>query len=151
MIYCFHSTVYESSSRLDHSKFLKLTITHTRRGFCTNTYELPSLFCNKRSAGAEMMSASCTPVRRHCGRAVPGMKYFARSKSEVVGSKTAQGMDVCVYSALMCRCWPYVGLIHRLRSPTGSLRLRNWSETKRFTDVLWSKVGATGRDTDTSR
>jgi hypothetical protein len=45
-----------------------------------------------------------------------------------------------------CRLRPWNGLIPRPRSPTDSLRLRNWSETKRFTDALCSKVGATEKD-----
>jgi hypothetical protein len=68
---------------------------------------------------------------------------FARSNTGIVGSNPTQGMDVClVYSVFMLSCvgsglamgWsPVQGVL-----PTG-LGLRNWSETKRFTDVLCSK------------
>jgi hypothetical protein len=49
-------------------------------------------------------------------------------------------MDVCVRLFRVCVRWlPRDGLISRPRSPTDCLRLRNWSETKRFTDALCSK------------
>jgi hypothetical protein len=65
---------------------------------------------------------------------------FARSNSEIVCSSPSQGMDVCL--PLLCVCvgsglatgWSRVqGLLLTV------LRLRNWSETKRFTDALCSK------------
>jgi hypothetical protein len=70
---------------------------------------------------------------------------FARLKAGIVGSNPNQGMDVCL--RLFCVCvssgletgwFPVQGVL-----PT-VLGLRNWSETKRFTDALCSKVGATG-------
>jgi hypothetical protein len=71
---------------------------------------------------------------------------FAHSNAGTVGSNTTQDMDVCV--RLFCVCvgsdlatsWSPVQEV----LPT-VLRLRNWSETERFTDPLRSKVGATGK------
>jgi hypothetical protein len=80
--------------------------------------------------------------------AVPRTKawtVFARPKAGIMGSNSTQGMDVCL--RLFCVCvgsglatsWsPFQGVL-----PT-VLGLRNWSETKRFTDALCSKVGTTG-------
>jgi hypothetical protein len=51
-------------------------------------------------------------------------------------------MSVC-FILCLCRQRPWDGLIPRPRSPTDCLGLRNCSETKRFTDALCSKVGAT--------
>jgi hypothetical protein len=70
---------------------------------------------------------------------------FARLNAGIVGSNPTEGMDVCVYSEFVCRQRPCDGPITRPRSPTDGLKLRNWSETKRFTDALWSKLGATGK------
>jgi hypothetical protein len=73
---------------------------------------------------------------------------FARSNTGIVGSNPTQGMDVCVYSVFVLSCvgsglptgwFPVQELL------PGVLRLRNLSETKRFTDALCSKVGATGK------
>jgi hypothetical protein len=68
---------------------------------------------------------------------------FARSNTGIVGSNSTQGMDVCMplfcLCCSVCRYRPYEGLILRPRSPTDLLRLRNWSETKRFTVALRSK------------
>jgi hypothetical protein len=73
---------------------------------------------------------------------------FARSNAGIVGSNRNQGMDVCVYSVFVLSCvgsglatgWcPVQGV-----QPT-VLGLRNWSERKRFTDDLCSKVGAVGK------
>jgi hypothetical protein len=47
------------------------------------------------------------------------------------------GYSVCVLSCV--RYWPCDWLILRPRRPTDSLKARNLSETKRFTDVLCSK------------
>jgi hypothetical protein len=72
---------------------------------------------------------------------------FARSSTGIVGSNPTRGMDVCV--RLFCVCvgsglatgWsPFQGVL-----PT-VLGLINWSEAKRFTDVLCSKAGATGKE-----
>jgi hypothetical protein len=58
-------------------------------------------------------------------------------------------MDVCVYSVFMLSCvgsgfatgWsPVRGVLSTV------LGLTNWSETKRFTDAVCSKVGATGKE-----
>jgi hypothetical protein len=46
---------------------------------------------------------------------------------------------ICVYYVCV-RQRPCDGLIPRPRSPTDCLRLRKWSETKRFTDALRSKL-----------
>jgi hypothetical protein len=64
---------------------------------------------------------------------------FARSNAGIVGSNPTQGMGVCL--CLFCvrigTGWsPIQGVL-----PT-VLGLRNWSEIKRFTDVLCFKVGA---------
>jgi hypothetical protein len=61
---------------------------------------------------------------------------FARSNTGVVGSNPTQGMRDCV---LFCVCVYVVALLPRPRTPTDCLKLRNWSETKRFTDALCSK------------
>jgi hypothetical protein len=66
-----------------------------------------------------------------------------------VGSNPTHGMDVCVYSVCV-RQRPTGGLIPRQRSPTDCLRLRNWNETKRFTNALCSNAEATGIDDDDS-
>jgi hypothetical protein len=69
---------------------------------------------------------------------------FVRSNIGVVGSNPTQYMDVYVYSVCigsdLATGW---SLVQRVL-PT-LLGLRNWSETKRLTDVLYSKVGATGK------
>jgi hypothetical protein len=52
-------------------------------------------------------------------------------------------MFVCVYSVFVCRLRPCDGLITRPRSPADCLR--NWSETKRFTVALPSKLRAIGK------
>jgi hypothetical protein len=71
---------------------------------------------------------------------------FARSNTGIVGSNPNQGMDVCVYSVFTLPCvdsgfatgWsPVQGVVPSV------LRLRNWSETKRFMDALCPKVRAT--------
>jgi hypothetical protein len=65
---------------------------------------------------------------------------FASSNTGVVGSSPTQGMDVCVRLFCICvRSRPCDGLIPRPRSPTDCRRLRNRSETKRFTEALFSK------------
>jgi hypothetical protein len=70
---------------------------------------------------------------------------FARSNAVIVGSNPTQGVDVCVYSVFVLSCvgsglatgWcPGQGVL-----PT-VLGLINWSETKRFTDDLCSKLEA---------
>jgi hypothetical protein len=72
----------------------------------------------------------------------------ARSAAGIVDSNPFQGMDVCVYSVSVLSCvgsgfatgWSPVQVV----LPTVS-GLRNWSETKSFTDALCSKVRATGK------
>jgi hypothetical protein len=69
---------------------------------------------------------------------------FARSDAGTMRSNPTRGMDVCVcvYSVFvlgigLAMGWSLVqGILPNV------LRLRNWSETKRFTDGLCSKVGA---------
>jgi hypothetical protein len=48
-------------------------------------------------------------------------------------------MSVCVSSVFMCRLWPCDTLITRPRYHTDSLRIRNWSETERYTDAYAPK------------
>jgi hypothetical protein len=67
---------------------------------------------------------------------------FARSNAGIVGSNPAQGMDVCVDSVFLLS---FRRVDTRPRSPTDCLRLRNWRETKYFTDALCSKWESTGR------
>jgi hypothetical protein len=71
---------------------------------------------------------------------------FARPKTGIVGSNPTHGMDICLH--LFCLC--VGGCLATGWSPVQEvlpivLGLRNWSETKRFTDALGSKVGTTGR------
>jgi hypothetical protein len=66
-------------------------------------------------------------------------KVFASSNTVIVASNPTQGTDVCVYSVFVCRYRPCDVLLPRLRSPTEFLRLRNWSETKSFTNARCSK------------
>jgi hypothetical protein len=83
------------------------------------------------------------PVNRHppITVAAPSKAWniFARSNSGIVDSNPNQGMDVCIYSVFVCRQRPCDRLIIRLKSPTNCLKLRNWSEMKRFTDALCCK------------
>jgi hypothetical protein len=63
---------------------------------------------------------------------------FARSNTGIVGSNPTQGMDVCLLlfsvGSGLETCWSTIqGAL-----PT-ALGLRNWSETKSFTDALRSK------------
>jgi hypothetical protein len=75
---------------------------------------------------------------------------LARSNGGIVGSNPTQGMDVCVrlFCVYVVLCvgsglstgWsPVQGVLQTV------LRLSNWSETKRFTDVLRFEVWATGK------
>jgi hypothetical protein len=71
---------------------------------------------------------------------------FARSNTGIVGSNPAQGMDVCLRLFCVCvgsglaTCWsPVQGALPTVYS------LRNWRETKRFTDAPCSKLGAAGK------
>jgi hypothetical protein len=71
---------------------------------------------------------------------------FTCLNAGIMGSNPTQGMDV--YLSLFCVCvgsdpamgWSIVQEV----LPT-VLGLRNWSETKCFTNALSSKVGATGK------
>jgi hypothetical protein len=73
---------------------------------------------------------------------------FACSNTGINGSNPTQDMDVCVYSAFVLPC-VHSSLVMGWFSVLGVLPtvlgLRNWSETKSFTDALYSKVGATGK------
>jgi hypothetical protein len=69
---------------------------------------------------------------------------FARSNAGIVGSNPTQGMDICLCLFCVCICsglatgWsPIEGVLPIV------LGLRNWNETKSFTDAPCSKVGAT--------
>jgi hypothetical protein len=72
---------------------------------------------------------------------------FARSNTRIVGSNPMQGMDVCLRLFSVCigrglaMGWsPIWGVL------PSALGLRNWSETKSFTDALRSKVWATTKE-----
>jgi hypothetical protein len=71
---------------------------------------------------------------------------FTYLNVEIMGLNLTQGMDVCV--CLFCVCVG-TGLVIGWSLVQGVLPivlgLRNWSETKRFTDALCFKVGATGK------
>jgi hypothetical protein len=70
---------------------------------------------------------------------------FARSNIGIVDWNPTQGMGVCLRLFCVCvRKRPCDGVIPRSRSPTDCLRLRNWSETKRFTDALCNRNRARG-------
>jgi hypothetical protein len=84
------------------------------------------------------------PCRSQWPRCQRHEMSFVRSNTGIVGSNLTQGMDTCL--RLFCVClgrglatgWsPVQGVLPNVQ------RLRNWSETKRFTDALCSKVGAT--------
>jgi hypothetical protein len=74
---------------------------------------------------------------------------FARSNAGIVASNPTQGMDICVYSVFVLSCvgsglatgWSPSKVSYRL-----CIALRNWSETKRFMDVLCSKFGGTEKN-----
>jgi hypothetical protein len=68
---------------------------------------------------------------------------FARSNAGIVSSNRTRCMDVCVYSVFVLVAalrWADPPFKEVLLSV---LWLRNWSETKRFTDALCSKFRAT--------
>jgi hypothetical protein len=72
---------------------------------------------------------------------------FARSNAGIVGSNPTEGMNICVClfsdcigSGLASDWYPVQEVL-----PT-VLGLRNWSETKRFTDALCFKVGQQERE-----
>jgi hypothetical protein len=72
-----------------------------------------------------------------------GLRHEMSSLAGVVGSNLTRGMGVCIHLFCVCvRQRPCDGLVTRPRGFTEFHRLRNWSETKRFTDVLCFK-GAT--------
>jgi hypothetical protein len=67
----------------------------------------------------------------------------------IVDSNPTRGMDICVSLFCVCVCGQVATLrrddplskkFHRM-----CIGIGNWSETERFTDALWSKVGAKGR------
>jgi hypothetical protein len=75
---------------------------------------------------------------------------FVRSTTGIVGSNPTQDMDVCVRLFCLCVVLCAGSGLATGRSPVQevlptALRMRNWSVTKRFTDALCSKVGATGK------
>jgi hypothetical protein len=67
------------------------------------------------------------------------MPLTARTLGSWVRIPLKAWISVCVYSVFALGSDLCHGLIPCPRSPTDCLRLRNWSETKRFTDVLCSK------------
>jgi hypothetical protein len=73
------------------------------------------------------LSADCSD------RAVLGMKYLLSLEHWDHGFESHLG------HGCLCSVMPFDGLISHPRSPTDCLRLRNWSETKRFKDALCSK------------
>jgi hypothetical protein len=72
---------------------------------------------------------------------------FANSNAGIVDSNPTQGIDVCLRSFYVC---VHSGFATGWSPVQGALQtvlgLRNWSETKHFTDALCSKVGETGRE-----
>jgi hypothetical protein len=87
-----------------------------------------------------------TQSLRRCRSQWPrGLKHELSSPSRTLGSwvriplKVWMFICVCISSGLATGWYPIQGVI-----PT-ALGLRNWSETKRFTDALCSKLGATGK------
>jgi hypothetical protein len=69
---------------------------------------------------------------------------FARSNTEIVGSNPTEGMDICVYSVFYIDSGLALGWSRVQEVLSTLLGLRNWSETKRFSDALCFKVEATG-------
>jgi hypothetical protein len=77
---------------------------------------------------------------------------FTRSNIGITGSIPIQGMDVCVYfvSVLSCVCRGLaVGWSH-IQGVLQTVLGENWSESKCFTDGLYSKVGAIGKEKETA-
>jgi hypothetical protein len=69
-----------------------------------------------------------------------GLRHEMSSSALTMGSWVRIALKACMCLFCVCiRQRPCDGLIPRRRRPTECLRLRNWSETKRFTDVLCSK------------
>jgi hypothetical protein len=77
--------------------------------------------------------------------------FFACSNTGIVGSNATQGMDVCVCVCVYLCCPVQVSVLRgansRPKCPTDCLRLRYWSETKRFTRPIL-QVGATWTKVD---
>jgi hypothetical protein len=86
-----------------------------------------------------MLSTSC---RSQWAR---GLRHELSSLARTLGSwvripfRSWILVCVCIGSGLTIRWSPVRGVLPTI------LGLRNWSETQRFTDVLCSKVGATGK------
>jgi hypothetical protein len=78
-------------------------------------------------------------VADHSGRADKGMNCLPPLERWDRGFES-HSRQVCLPAFILCVGErPCEGLIPGTRSRTDSLRLRNWSETKRFTDALCSK------------
>jgi hypothetical protein len=113
-------------------------------------------FCKNRNAESILRTSSASfnifvicqqwRAERPISVAAPSKAWivFARSNAGIVGSNPPQSMDVCL--RLYCVCagsglatgWsPIQGVLSVI------LGLRNWSETKLFTDVPYFKLGAT--------
>jgi hypothetical protein len=79
---------------------------------------------------------------------------FARSNTGIVGSNPTQGIDVCVYSVFVLSCVG-IGIAKGWSTVQGVLptvlELRNWSETKRFTDALCSNWEQQERERERER
>jgi hypothetical protein len=85
---------------------------------------------------------SCSRSRWSRSQWSRGLRQEMSSPAQTLGSwgriPIRTRISLCIYS--VCVSYrPCDGLIPRPRSPTDCLRLRNWSETKRLTDVLCSK------------
>jgi hypothetical protein len=59
---------------------------------------------------------------------------FAHLNTGIVGSNPTQGMDVCVYSVFVWGSGLATGWFPVQKVLPTVLRLRNWTDTKRFTD-----------------
>jgi hypothetical protein len=79
--------------------------------------------------------------------------YSGRSNTGIVGSNPTQGIDVCL--RLFCVCVVGSGLATGWSPVQGFLpnvlRLSKWSETKRFTDALFSKWEQQERERERER
>jgi hypothetical protein len=101
----------------------------------------PVLFLNRKLEKKLTYTSAPAPIT--VAARSKAWNIFARSNTGIVVSNPAQGMDVCLrlfcVCVVLCRSRPCVGQIPCSRSPTDCLRLRNWSEMKRFTDAICSK------------
>jgi hypothetical protein len=113
------------------------------RGHIQAAYSLCSPFCYMTFKKKRAMQQWRVLSSGILSSLSPLKTVFARSNTGIVGSKPTQGMDIClrlfrvyVGSGLATSWSPVQGVV-----PT-VLGLRNWSETKRFTDALCSTVGS---------